>query len=273
MIEIILKKSSRAYKVDIDHPIDISIPLNFNGKQPNAYDVPHATSRAYEDDNFIGDTRKGGSCNFEEHKLIPHCNGTHTECIGHISLARISIHEVLQGRLITCTLITINPTDGQESSESYLPDKQTGDKLITKNALTKALADYNKDFTEGLIVRTLPNDDSKKLRRYMEEPPPYFSIEAIKFITDLNVKHLLVDTPSVDRAFDEGKLTSHHLFWQVPLESHDVDSENHSLKTITEMIYVHSSINDGQYLLDLQIPNFVADAAPSRPLLFRIEKI
>jgi len=38
------------------------------------------------------------------------------------------------------------------------------------------------------------------------------------------------------------------------------------------MIYVPDEIPDGNYLLSIQIPHFVADAAPSRILLFRLAK-
>ncbi|MEZ4849568.1 MAG: hypothetical protein R3B93_13310 [Bacteroidia bacterium] len=90
MLTITIKQA--AYKVN-HQPIDISIPLIFNGLQPNTYGVPKAKAKAFEGEGFIGDVRRGGSCNFEELQFIPHCNGTHTECVGHISEERISIHE------------------------------------------------------------------------------------------------------------------------------------------------------------------------------------
>ncbi len=142
--------------------------------------------------------------------------------------------------------------------------------MITKKVLEEKLKDADCNFLEGLIVRTLPNDDSKKSRRYMENLPSFFSIEAIEYIVNLNVKHLLMDIPSVDRTFDEGKLTAHHIFWNVPFGSHEVDSDKHSVKTITEMIYASNEVKDGLYLMNVQIPNFVADAAPSRVLLSEV---
>ena len=262
--------SSKTYRIDTDQPIDISIPLNFHAEQPNAYDVPHAAAKAYEDGDFIGDTRRGGSCNFEEYTLIPHCNGTHTECVGHIALERISVHSVLKNSLISATLISVDPVNAVDSSNSCRHEKDEADMLITSEAVTKAIGDPSKNFCEALIVRTMPNDRSKMSRQYMEQPPPYFSIEAMQLIKNLKVRHLLVDLPSVDRTFDEGKMTTHHLFWDVPEESHEVDPQNHSMKTITEMIYVPNEVDDGQYFLNLQIPNFVADAAPSRPVLYKV---
>ena len=80
-----LEIGSTDYSVDLNSPVDISIPLLFNGDQPNTYGVEKATSKACEVGDFVGDVRRGGSCNFEEYKLVAHCNGTHTECVGHIS--------------------------------------------------------------------------------------------------------------------------------------------------------------------------------------------
>ena len=37
------------------------------------------------------------------------------------------------------------------------------------------------------------------------------------------------------------------------------------------MIYVPEQMKDGYYLLDLQIPAFMSDAAPSRPIIYPIE--
>jgi len=264
--------SNKQYSVNIGECIDISIPLLFNGLQPNTYNVDIAASKAVETADFIGDTRRGGSCNFEEYKLIPHCNGTHTECVGHISYERISIHETLKEAFIPSVLVTVMPVDATRADETYDPAFKTEDKIITAKSLERAIAEYNKDFLEALIIRTFPNDESKKSRMYMEKQPPFFSADAMTLINELGVNHLLVDIPSVDRAFDEGKLTAHHIFWNVEQGSHDINEQNHSLKTITEMIYIPDEVKDGEYMLNLQIAPFVSDASPSRPLLFRIKK-
>ena len=60
---------NKKYKVDFSKGIDISIPLNFNGEQPNTYGVGRASSQPYQDGQFIGDTRKGVHCNFESNSL------------------------------------------------------------------------------------------------------------------------------------------------------------------------------------------------------------
>ncbi|MFQ5676278.1 MAG: cyclase family protein [bacterium] len=263
--------SGQSYGIDVSRPNDISIPLLFDGGQPNTYEVPKASARPCQTDEFIGDTRKGGSCNFDEITLIPHCNGTHTECVGHISLVRISIQSILKKCFIPATLITVKPVSALSSTDTYQPAKNDGDHLISRDSLRIALKSSSPEFLQGLIVRTQQNSKTKMTRRYLSEPPPYFSLEAMQLIKELGVQHLLVDVPSVDRAFDQGLLTAHHLFWDVPQGSHEVDAEKPSSKTITEMIYVDDKIKDGKYFVNIQIPAFVSDAAPSRPLLYEID--
>ena len=258
---------NKKYTVDFSKGIDISIPLNFNGEQPNTYGVEKATSRPYQDGQFIGDTRKGGPCNFETYSFTPHCNGTHTECIGHITNERIDILSSINEEMIASTLISITP---KITDENYIPNLNAEDLVITEEDLELHLKDINSNFLKGLIIRTLPNYERKKNRDYMKEAPTFLSIEAMEYIVSLGVKHLLVDTPSVDRLLDEGNLSSHNIFWETKGKEFNSKTQN---KTITEMIFASEEIKDGSYLLNLQIPAFVSDAAPSRPILYKINDL
>lgn len=262
--------NSRVYQINTVESFDISIPLHFNGEQPNAYGVEKATSKPCESSELIGDTRRGGSCNFEQITFIPHCNGTHTECVGHLTDERISVHDCLKDSFIAATLISIEIENALKLKETYSVNLINEDKVITRIALENALKNANEDFLQGLIIRTLPNGESKKARNYMENLPPFFSTEAMKFIAEKGVKHLLVDVPSIDRTFDEGKLSNHRIFWNVEPESRRINEASRLNNTITEMIFVPDFVADGSYLLNLQIPSFTADAAPSRPVLFPI---
>ena len=264
---------NKSFRVLDSDPIDISIPLLFDGEQPNTYNIPKASAQVYQDGEFIGDTRQGGGCNFEEYKLIPHCNGTHTECIGHITDERIAVYKQLITAFIPSTLITVDPVPATDTEDLYAPEKEEKDLIITKDDIKHHIEGTPKDFLKGLIIRTGPNDASKKSRNYMVDPPAFFSLNAMRFIVESGVEHLLVDLPSVDRTFDNGELNVHHLFWNMDKGSHAVKEDSKVNFTITEMIYVDDSVKDGQYLLNLQIPSFSADAAPSRPLLFKLEEI
>jgi kynurenine formamidase len=262
--------NNRAYKIDLENPLDVSIPLDFNGAQPNAYGVERATATACEAGDLIGDTRRGGSCNFEQVKFIPHCNGTHTECVGHITDQRISVCQSLRDSFVPAALVSVLTENAAQTEETYPVELNAEDRLITKKILQNQLKNTDANWLDALIVRTLPNDASKKGRAYMENSAPFFSTEAINYISEKGVKHLLVDMPSIDRAFDEGKLSNHRIFWNVAAERRAIDEASLIHNTVTEMIYVPDEIEDGAYILNLQIPSFAADAAPSRPLLFKV---
>ena len=262
-----IKIEGKPYLIDFSNFNDLSIPIKFNGLQPNTYNVERASSHAYQDNSFVGDTRKGGPCNFETFKITPHCNGTHTECIGHITDERISINLSLEDVFFTSTLISVTPTD---KGETYIPNLNPGDLVITKQMLNERLKDIDDIYLEGLIIRTFPNSIEKMSQDYIKKPPSFFTLEAMQYIRSRGVKHLLVDIPSVDRLFDDGHLSCHNIFWDTKNKQYNSKTKNY---TITEMIYVDDNIPDGKYLLNLQIPSFVSDAAPSRPLIFKLNDL
>ncbi len=268
---VTIQINSKTALVDVDNFIDISIPLQFDGPQPNAYGVDAASAETCKAGDVVGDTRLGGSCNFEKYTLIPHCNGTHTECVGHITHERISVTECLKDVFIPATLITVQPENASETNDTYEGADKT-DTLITRASLEK-LSDEDTSAATGLVVRTLPNDTSKLSREYKTVIPPFFSTEAMRFIADLGVRHLLVDLPSIDRLYDNGKLSNHRLFWRVEPGNFETNASTRTNNTITELIYVPNDVKDGCYLLNLGIAPFAADASPSRPVLYAMEKI
>ncbi len=276
------------YGIDIENPLDISIPMKFNDEQPNAYGVPKASSTPCKSGDLVGDTRSGGSCNFEQYKFIPHCNGTHTECVGHIMNERISVRDCLKDAFIPTALISVEAEKAGETEESYVVDLNLQNPMITRKAIENAFHETLKskssadnpmllttvrytDFLQGLIVRTLPNDEAKLVRKYGKYIPPFFSNEAMDFIVEIGVKHLLVDLPSIDRIFDEGKLSNHRKFWNVDQGKFETNQDSRINNTITELIYVPDKIKDGKYLLNLQIAAFESDTSPSRPILFSLD--
>jgi arylformamidase len=145
--------------------------------------------------------------------------------------------------------------------------------VITAAALQQALSGASPAFLEALVVRTSPNDPAKRVRRYADEPAAFFSEDAMRRLSALPLGHLLVDLPSLDRARDAGKLAAHRLYWNVSPGARTAPDGDAALRTVTEFIYVPDGVRDGPYLLNLQIAPFVLDAAPSRPLLFELERV
>jgi kynurenine formamidase len=251
---------------DLNTAIDIAIPLQFNGPQPNAFGADAARSEACEFAGFVGDTRRGGSCNFETLTFIPHCNGTHTECVGHITHERIAIRDCLREAFLEAWLCTVTPVEASETSDTY-PKMSDGDLVITRSEIEAA--EINGDSgSAALIVRTHPNDEGKMSRIYRDTRVPYFSSEAMDTIVKMGFRHLLVDLPSIDRLYDDGKLANHRRFWHVAPDSFETSAETRMHATVTELIFVPDSVADGRYALNLQIAAFMSDASPSRPILF-----
>lgn len=231
--------------------------------------MPAAEAIAVKNKWFLGNTRRGGSCNVEEYRLIPHCHGTHTECVGHIVDEAVYINKILNDVWIPAIILSIEPVHGSEIADRYSPEKARHDKLIGRNQIDEGFHRFNdKRFHGALIIRTLPNERAMKKKHYTEAA--YFSNDAMKVISRSPVKHLLVDLPSVDRMDDQGKLSNHRIFWNVTDKSTHVGDASLSSRTITELIFVADEVEDGYYFLNLQIASFDSDAAPSRPIVFAV---
>ena len=79
----------------LDQGYCLAIPLDHAHPQPNAYAAPLYEAAPHKSGDWIGDTRTGASVNFYDLRINPHGNGTHTECVGHISKERYSVHQSL----------------------------------------------------------------------------------------------------------------------------------------------------------------------------------
>jgi len=242
------------YQIDLSKPIDISIPLSNTDENPIAWYIEKPEIEPVKFGDWIGKVSEGSSTNFNNIFFNPHGHGTHTECLGHITRDFYSINQCLKQFFFKAELISITPED------------INSDLVITKNQIERAL---NGKTPEAIIIRTLPNSESKKHKNYSKTNPPYLAEEVAIFIREIGIQHLLIDLPSVDREEDEGKLLAHKAFWNVK----DVNNLNDDARlncTITEMIFVEDTIQDGSYILNLQIASFENDASPSKPILYKI---
>ena len=48
----------------------------------------------------------------------------------------------------------------------------------------------------------------------------------MEYIVELGINHLLVDLPSIDRIYDEGKLANHRIFWNVEPGSFEINDSS-----------------------------------------------
>lgn len=267
-MEMNIAVGKKRYAVNTAQPLDISIPVRFDGGGLSAFSAPPPRKAAHAAEGFIGDVTQGGSCNCDVLTFAPHLSGTHTECVGHIISEPMAAYTVVRESLIPATLITVKPDT--RGSDTYIPKRRRDDPLITREAVFRALLGCDADFLTALVVRTLPNGPEKLTQNYGASCPPFFSLEAMDYLVSCGVRHLLVDVPSIDRLDDEGKLSNHHIFWNVQPGSRQADIKSFADRTVTELVYVPDTIGSGIYMLDLQVAPLMSDAAPSRPLLYGV---
>jgi arylformamidase len=262
--------------VDLASPVSLAIDLDFSQAQPRHFGAPPATSRPFAVPGFSGSVAHGASCNCQTLTLVPHCNGTHTECVGHLTREPVDAHRVAPLGFVPALLVSIEPVDAATSAESTDPVPHAGDQLITRAALetswlaaTKAQAAAPFE-PRALVIRSLPNSLSKQHRDYSDSTPPYLTREAAELLVERGIKHLVVDLPSIDRSHDEGRLTAHRIFFGLPPGSVALAQATRARATVTELAYIPDAVADGMYLLELQVPALGGDAVPSRPLLYRL---
>ena len=236
------------YQADLSKGIDLSLPISDQKKGPNCFGASRPDFSPMKGDGWIAKVDEGGSVNAMEVSFNPHGNGTHTECLGHISEGRRHLTEHMEDDFLWARVTTAKTKGGGPIS----PEDISGMDQLS--------------FETAIIIRTLPNDEAKKEMDYTNTNPSYLSVEVVRALVEKGVKHLLIDLPSVDAEDDGGALSAHKAWWNWPTY------EGREECTITEMVFVPDFVEDGRYVLNLQRASFDLDCAPSRPVIFAASK-
>jgi arylformamidase len=260
----------RELTTDLSRPRSIGIDLRFDGQQPRHFGAPVATARPFCVPGFPGDVRSGASCNCAIITMIPHCNGTHTEGVGHLTVEQIDTHHQVPAGLLAALLVSVHPVEAGAALESSDPPPQSHDTLITRHALERGWPRELPFRPRAMVIRTLPNDPRKIGRDYSDYAAPYLSREAAEFLVARDIEHVVVDLPSLDRSHDGGRLSAHRIFFGLPPGSRSLGEATRSRATITELAFIPEDLRDGPYLLEIQAPAIGGDAVPSRPLLYEL---
>jgi arylformamidase len=243
-----IQYNNKKFQIDLSNPIDISIPLKADKSNVTAWYVDTPRFEPVMANGFVGDVNLGGAVNFRNIFFNPHGNGTHTECVGHISKKNHTINQCLKEFFFLANLVSI------------APEKQGEDLIITLEQIQK---EWQTNGAKAIVIRTLPNELDKLSKQYSNQNPAFIDYKAVQFLIENGVEHLLIDTPSVDKEEDGGALISHHTFWEYP-------KHTQKQRTITELVFIPNPIADGVYFLNIQIASFENDASPSKPILFKI---
>src|SRR5690606_19238519 len=122
--------------------LDISIPLRADKACASAWYVEPMKLESVVMGDWVGDVNKGGSVNFRTITFNPHGNGTHTECVGHISKEFYTLNKNLDRFMFVAEVITVLPLE-----------LESGDFVINRKQLEELLVNSGKP--EALIIRTL----------------------------------------------------------------------------------------------------------------------
>lgn len=259
--------------IDLAAPHSIAIPMDFNGPQPSAFGLSRATQAPLVLESFTTQVTRGGAVNCMQLTLWPHGNGTHTETMGHLLATPPPIGQLHSGYHVAA-LLSVTPCRLRDSHEHYPEPGESDDLVITQAQLQYALdALESTPYTPtALIIRTLPNNPTDKCGRdYSGTNPAYLTSEAMSWVRHtFGATHLLLDLPSVDREQDLGQLINHRTFWDVAQGSTHSTDPTRAHCTITEMILAEPRLIDGLYVLHIELPALLTDAAPSRPVLYDI---
>jgi arylformamidase len=281
---------------DLAGAVSIAREVDFSDSDPRHFGAPQAHSGPVQIGGFSGAVATGASCNCSTITLTPHCNGTHTESVGHLTQAPLDAHRVIPTTPLPALVITVTAVDPAATEESSIPSPQRGDKLITRHAIDTAwnavlnagapdTVPASKSAVPNAKVSTtiqLNNAANAVLSSQLSPPPclvlrarfdgaaPYLTREAAEYLVFRGIEHLVVELPSIDRSEDEGKLTAHRIFFGLPSGARELRQASRAQCTITELARVPKEISDGFYLLQIQAPAIAGDAVPSRPLLFQL---
>ena len=243
-----IQYNSKKHQIDLSKPLDISIPMSASKSNVNAWYLDEPKIEPVKTEDWIASVAEGASVNFNNIWFNPHAHGTHTECVGHITKKVYSVNKNLKQFFFLAEVVTV------------APEKIGDDFVISKKQLQFALGNKKRD---AIVIRTIPNTKDKLAMQYSNSNPTYMLEEAAAYLKEKNIKHLLIDLPSVDKEKDDGKLLAHNAFWNTKGKLR-LDA------TITEFVFVPNTVEDGVYFLNLQIAPFENDATPSKPVLYKV---
>ena len=212
---------------------------------PNAYYLNQAEFKAVITDDFIGDVQKGGACNCEDITFNAHGNGTHTECVGHVSKESIYMDQVIMPPYLTCHLVHANA--------KHLAN---GDLIVDLNS-------YPWQNLTDLDAVIIHSGTTHKAEQFSGTNPCYIDKQVLRVLNEKGINHVLTDLPSVDREEDGGALAGHKVFFGYP-------EGIHLNKTITELLFVPPSIETGKYLLSINYAAMETDAVPASIKIYPI---
>ena len=252
----------------MDRGVSLAIAVEFGSAGPRHFGAGAPVSKPYSVGNFSGSVITGASANCATVTLTPHCQTTHTESVAHLTRESGDAWRVVPRGLLPAVVVSVVPEPARESNETTDPEPFATDALISKRRLRAAWPMGRMIEPVAAIIRTLPNDTGKRTRDYTDLVPPYMTREAVEWLIEKRIEHLVLDVPSLDRTHDDGHLVGHRLFFGLPRGSTARGDAARSRATITELAFIPDEVHDGPCVLSIAVPAVGGDAVPSQPIVY-----
>jgi len=263
-----LSYGGQKVRAALDRGVSLAIAVEFGAAGPRHFGAGAPQSKPFAIGAFTGSVASGASVNCSTVTLTPHCQMTHTETVAHLTREAGDAWRVVPRGLLPAVVVSVSPEPARESTESTDPQPWGTDTLITRRRLRAAWPMGKMVDPVAAVIRTLPNDADKRSRDYTDLVPPYLTREAVEWLVEKRIEHLVLDVPSVDRTHDEGRLIGHRVFFGLPPGSTSRGDAARSRATITELAFIPDEVHDGPCILSLAVPAIGGDAVPSQPIVY-----
>src|SRR5690349_14491380 len=263
-----LSYGGQKVRAALDRGVSLAIAVEFGAAGPRHFGAGAPQSKPFAIGGFTGSVASGASVNCSTVTLTPHCQMTHTESVAHLTRESGDAWRVVPRGLLPAVVVSVSPEPARESTESTDPQPWGTDTLITRRRLRAAWPMGKMVDPVAAVIRTLPNDADKRSRDYTDLVPPYLTREAVEWLVEKRIEHLVLDVPSVDRTHDEGRLIGHRVFFGLPPGSTSRGDAARSRATITELAFIPDEVHDGPCILSLAVPAIGGDAVPSQPIVY-----
>jgi len=237
--------------IDLQNKIPCFYSLVNGENNPRCFYLPYPSYEPFRIGSFVGSIEEGGAANCMVVTVAPHGAGTHTECIGHIAEGDFSISNTLTDSIFLGYFSKVG-------IDSF------GEDNVVSHSVILGILSKTTSSTKALALDVFGNFDADN----SGSNPPYFLPETMELIVKNGIEHLIVNIPSVDREEDGGVLASHHTFWNY--KRNGVPRYN---ATITELAKFPEDLDEGIYVVEIQIAPIHSDASPSRIFLYPIEDL
>ncbi|MFC1729022.1 cyclase family protein [candidate division KSB1 bacterium] len=265
----VIDSGSRPRTFRLGIPVQAGREVRFmpDTQATNAFSLPLIYSESVEFDNqFVGDVGRGGSCNVELISYVPH-SVTHIEASSHIlsyDSGSITVSDIpqehLTGLAYLADLSHLSDEPGRLIEWAELKEKLDGIVLPVSMLALK---------TKGSL---LPIDYDFSGKDYLAVDPATASEIHDYSHPSLQIQFncLLLDLPSTDKEYDDGKLLAHRRFFGIPETGHS--GTNNEKRAIVELADF-SELDEGYYFVVITPSRFQTNAVSTGVSFWPLEEL